>query len=175
MRARYPSSGFAVVLAILAVLLSMPATAPSALAADADSSALAGKWTYRSFHNRPEPVAGNQENALRLIFAEATFTFEITSSTALEGTIDWGSGGLDLKGTIRPAAAGAPLTVEIIGTGRANTPTADWQYDYHAHLAHQWPNGVNQVPALVGTVIRVKAHGNNPAGYVASFVAVKQP
>jgi hypothetical protein len=60
----------------------MPATAPTA---DADSSSLAGKWTYRSFHNRPEPVAGN---------------------------------------------------------------------------------GVNQVPALVGTVIRVKAHGNNPAGYV---------
>ena len=26
--------------------------------------------------------------------------------------------------------------------------------DYHGHLAHQWPNGVNQVPALVGTVIR---------------------
>ena len=153
----------------------MPATAPSALAADPDSSSLAGKWTYRSFHNRPQPVAGNPDSALRLIFAEATFTFEITSSTALKGTIDWGSGGLDLQGTIRPAAAGAPLTVEIIGTGRANTPTADWQYDYHAHLAHQWPNGVNQVSALVGTVIRVKPHGNNPAGYVASFVAVKQP
>lgn len=168
----YPSFGFAVVLATLAVLLSMPATAPTA---DADSSSLAGKWTYRSFHNRPEPVAGNQENALRLIFAEATFTFEITSSTALKGTIDWGSGGLDLEGTISPAAAGAPLTVEIIGNGRPNTPTADWRYDYHAHLAHQWPNGVNQVPALVGTVIRAKPHGASPAGYVASFVAVKQP
>ena len=50
-----------------------------------------------------------------------------------------------------------------------------WEYDYHGHLAHQWPNGVNQVPALVGTVIRAKPHGAAPAGYVASFVAVRQP
>jgi hypothetical protein len=31
------------------------------------------------------------------------------------------------------------------------------------------------VPALVGTVIRAKPHGTSPAGYVASFVAVKRP
>ena len=37
------------------------------------------------------------------------------------------------------------------------------------------PNGVNQVLALVGTVIRAKPHGGAPAGYVASFIAVKRP
>jgi hypothetical protein len=38
-----------------------------------------------------------------------------------------------------------------------------------------WPNGVEQRPALVGTVIRVVAHGpTSPAGFVASFVAVKK-
>ena len=175
MNLRHLSLVFAAVLAALAVLSSVPATAPTALAADADSSALAGKWTYRSFHNRPAPVGGDKDKALALIFAEATFTFEIISSTSLKGTIDWGSGGLDLKGTIRPAGARAPLTVEIIGTGRPGSPTADWEYDYYGHLAYQWPNGVNQVPALVGTVIRAKPHGNSPAGYVASFIAVKQP
>jgi hypothetical protein len=36
-------------------------------------------------------------------------------------------------------------------------------------------NGVNQVPALVGSVIRAEPHGSAPAGYVASFIAVKQP
>jgi hypothetical protein len=146
--------------------------------ADMDSSSLGGKWTYRSFHNRPAPVGGDKDKALALIFAEATFTFEITSPTTLKGTIDWGSGGFDLQGTIRPAGAGAPLTVEIIGTGRPGTPgtgTVGWEYDYYAHLAHQWPDGIDQVPALVGTVIRAKPHGSNPAGYVASFIAVKQP
>jgi hypothetical protein len=178
MNARHLSFGFAAVLATIAVLSSMPATAPTALAADADSSSLAGKWTYRSFFNDPAFVGDSKENAYNLIFAEATFTFEITSSTTLRGTIDWGSGGLDLQGTIRPAGAGAPLTVEIIGTGRPGAPgtgTAGWEYDYYAHLAYTWPNGVKQVPALVGTVIRAKPHGDNPAGLVASFIAVKQP
>ena len=38
-----------------------------------------------------------------------------------------------------------------------------------------WPDGVDQVPSFVGTVVRVKAHGpNSPAGYTASFIAVSQ-
>jgi hypothetical protein len=170
--------GVVAVLATVPLPPPMPTAVPTAQAADATSADLAGKWTYRSFHNRAEFVGGDQEKALKLIFAEATFTFEITSPTTLKGTIDWGSGGLDLQGTIRPAGAGAPLTVEIIGTGRPGAPgtgTAGWEYDYYAHLAYKWPNGIDQVPALVGTVIRAKPHGDRPAGYVASFVAVKQP
>jgi hypothetical protein len=65
--------------------------------------------------------------------------------------------------------------VEIVGTGRPNTGTANWEYDYHGQLAYQWPNGVDQVPAIVGNVIRAKPHNGNPAGVVASFIAVKQP
>jgi len=42
-------------------------------------------------------------------------------------------------------------------------------------LAHTWPNGIDQVPALVGSVIRAKPHNGSPAGVVASFIAVKQP
>ena len=114
--------GVAAVLAAIAVLSPTPPTAPTALAADADSSSLAGKWTYRSFFNDPAFVGDSKEKAYNLIFAEATFTFEITSPTTLKGTIDWGSGGLDLQGKIRPAGAGAPLTVEIVGTGRPGAP-----------------------------------------------------
>ena len=116
---------------------------------------LDGKWTYRSFFNDPAFVGDDKQKALDLIFAEATFTFEI-SGTDLKGIIDWGSGGLDLKGTVSSAS---PPTVQIIGTGRPGTETEGWRYDYDGALAHEWPNAVKQVPAVVGTVIRVNAHG----------------
>ncbi|MCZ4093456.1 hypothetical protein [Sinorhizobium psoraleae] len=132
-----------------------------------------GKWTYRSFHNRAVLVAGDPQQALRLIFAEAVFTFEVTDTT-LKGALDWQGGGLNLQGTIQPANAGGPISVAIIGTGRPNTDTEGWEYDYRASLAYQWPNGVDQVPALVGTVIRAKPHDGAAEGYVASFIAVKQ-
>jgi hypothetical protein len=134
---------------------------------------LAGKWTYRSFHNRPALVDGDAKEVLKLIFAEAMFTFHIKGN-ALTGGIDWDGGGLDLKGVVQPATGMAPLSVEIVGTGRPKSDTDGWQYDYRANLAYEWPNGANQVPALVGTVLRVKPHDGKPAGYVASFIAVKQ-
>jgi hypothetical protein len=65
--------------------------------------------------------------------------------------------------------------LHMAGMGRAGTPTAGWEYDYHGWLAYQWPNGKDQVPAIVGSVVRAKPHGNAPAGYVASFVAVRRP
>jgi hypothetical protein len=133
---------------------------------------LDGKWTYRSFFNDPAFVGDDKQKALDLIFAEATFTFEI-SGTDLKGIIDWGSGGLDLKGTVSSAS---PPTVQIIGMGRPGTETEGWRYDYNGALAYEWPNAVKQVPAVVGTVIRVNAHGPGaPAGDTASFIAVKQP
>jgi len=140
------------------------------------AAALAGKWTYRSFLNDPTLIGDDPktaaDNLLALLFAEAVFTFEIPTDTTLKGKIDWTGGGLDLQGTIRQGD-GVPI-VEIVGTGRPYTDTAGWEYDYHGQLAYPWPNGVNQVPAIVGNVIRAKPHGDNPAGVVASFIAVRQ-
>src|SRR5882672_7912242 len=138
------------------------------------SDDLAGKWTYRSFHNDPAMVGDDKQKALDLIFAEATFTLYV-SGDELTGIIDWGSGGLDLKGTVCAAHGRTPLTVEIVGTGRPKTQTDGWEYDYHGWLAYQWPNGVDQVPALVGNIVRAKPHNGEPAGYTASFIAVRQP
>jgi len=77
-----------------------------------------------------------------------------------------------LKGTVSTAA---PLTVQIVGMGRPGTDTEGWRYDYNGALAYEWPNAVKQVPAVVGTVIRVNAHGKGaPAGVTASFIAVKR-
>ena len=143
----------------------------------ANAQALAGKWTYRSFFNDPAQVTTDPDHAaeklLALLFAEAVFTFQIPDDATLKGAIDWDGGGLDLQGRI--SDGGGALAMEITGSGRAGTDTANWEYDYHAALAFQWPNGVNQVPAIVGTVIRAKPHNGNPAGVTASFIAVKQP
>jgi hypothetical protein len=143
------------------------------------TSPLAGKWTYRSFVNSAEQVTSDPataaEKLLGLLFAEAVFTFEIPTSTTLKGGIDWPGGGLDLQGTIQQDPSGAGPIVHIIGSGRPGTDTATWEYDYHGQLAFQWPNGVNQKPAIVGSVIRAKPHDGGPAGFVASFIAVKQP
>jgi hypothetical protein len=165
--------GLAFSLAVLAlgqILLMKPC-----LSQTADASALAGKWTYRSFHNSPALIGDDGDKALRLIFAEAEFTFTAPSANEIVGAIDWPGGGLDLTGTVQPGTATSPLILQMTGLGRAGTGTEGWQYDYHAHLAHTWPNGIGQVPALVGSVLRAKPHGAAAAGYSASFVAVKQP
>jgi hypothetical protein len=131
----------------------------------ADNSSIAGKWAYRSYLN----------TAAQPVFGAGIFTFVTPSSTTLQGTLDMGSGlVLDLQGTTRPAAENSPLTVEIVGTGRAGTATDGWEYDYHAFLAFKWPNGVDQVQSLVGSVIRAKPHNGTPAGVTASFIAVRQ-
>jgi hypothetical protein len=139
------------------------------------SADLAGSWTYRSFRNDPTPVDGDPQKALGLFFAEAEFRFEMISNTAFKGVIDWGSGGLDLSGEIRPGNADTPDAFAIVGVGRPGSQTEGWQYDYNGCVAYKWPAGIKQVPALVGTVIRAKPHNGAPAGYTASFIAVRKP
>lgn len=131
-----------------------------------------GKWTYRSYLNDPAEVGDDAAKALALIFGEGIIHLT-AKDRALTGRLDMGPGyALDLKGKTTgtdPASA----TFAISGTGIDGTATAGWRYDYHGGLAWTWPNGIKQVPALVGTVIRVNPHGPNaPAGVTASFVAV---
>jgi hypothetical protein len=150
------------------------ASQPAATAYPAEPS-LAGKWTYRSFINTPQPVDGDANKALNLIFGEGVYTFEMPTRSTVKGTLDLGGGFvLDLAGEVQPGPCDQ-LSFRINGYGRAGTPTAGWEYDYSGVIACHWPNGVNQVPALVGTVIRAKPHDGGPAGVVASFIAVRQP
>jgi hypothetical protein len=171
-------------------------SAPTAAASMASfDSSLTGKWTYRSYLNRadiivnddPEPAvrnlaamfgqgstANNAAKALGLIFGEGVMTFDPPSGTTITGNFDMGGGYvLDLKGTMQTTGAG-DIAVELFGTGRAGTPTANWEYDYKASTTPKWPNGVNQIPTLVGTVIRAKPHDGGAAGVVASFISIKQ-
>jgi hypothetical protein len=172
----------------------MSVQAAAAAQATWDNS-LAGKWTYRSYLNRadvivsddPEPAvrnlaaifgqgstANNAVKALSLVFGEGVMTFDPPSGNAISGNFDMGGGYvLDLKGTTQTLNSG-DIALEIFGTGRTGTPTANWEYDYRAFMTPKWPNGVNQIPAFVGTVIRAKPHDGGPAGVTASFVAIKQ-
>lgn len=80
---------------------------------------------------------------------------------------------MDLKGVIIPSHDGVTAHAHIVGKGRSGTPTEYYFYDYDGSLTELWPNGVNQVSAITGSVIRVKPHDEQPAGLVASFIAVK--
>jgi hypothetical protein len=147
---------------------------------------LSGSWTYRSFHNNSTDVYQIPPTAHgRLILQEAVFRLETPTSTTLQGAIEWGTGVLDLNGTVRSGVGGEPSSFEIVGTGRPGADTSDWEYRYQGHLTRHWPEGVNQRPALLGSVLRTKPHGDSPAwvshtggiatgGYVAPFIAVKK-
>jgi hypothetical protein len=172
----------------------MAAPGAAAVTSGWDSS-LPGKWTYRSYLDRadiivgddPEPAvqnlaaifgqgstANNAAKALSLVFGEGIVSFDPPSGNNVTGTFDMGNGFvLDLKGTMQTSSAG-DITVELFGTGRPSTPTANWEYDYKASTAPKWPNGVNQIPTLVGTVIRAKPHDGQPGGVVASFIEIKR-
>ena len=160
-------------------------------------TSLPGKWTYRSYLNRadilvngnPDPAvqaldpiygqgnAGTASSALKalnLVFGEGIMTFDRPSANNITGTFDMGGGFvLDLTGTIQNNAVG-DIAVELYGTGRPGTPTDNWEYDYKATTTPKWSNGIDQIPTLVGTVIRAKPHGTAKAGLVASFIAIKQ-
>jgi hypothetical protein len=140
--------------------------------------AVAGKWTYRSYLDRPDVIVNDDANsaakALSLLFGEGTMTLSTPSATKITGTFDMGGGYvLDLTGTIKVSASGQ-TAIHMTGPGRPNTPTAGWEYDYDGVLTERWPKGVGQIPAIVGSVFRAKPHGSAKAGVVASFIAVKQ-
>jgi hypothetical protein len=130
---------------------------------------LVGTWTYRSFRN----VAEHVEPLDRLLFAEATLRIDEAPFGTFAGSLDMGEAGtLTMKGS---AGYGTPFAVRFQGVGHAGVSDG-WVYDYIGYLVPAWPNGVNQVPAIVGSVIRTVDHSNGQAkaGVVASFVAVKQ-
>jgi hypothetical protein len=80
-----------------------------------------------------------------------------------------------LTGTI---TFGDPFTVRFQGVG-ATAGTIEngqpWIYDYLGFVAPAWPNGIDQTPAIVGTIVRTVAHSNRQAkaGVVASWIAVR--
>jgi hypothetical protein len=127
-----------------------------------------GSWTYRSFLSNPDIKVDFD----KLEFARADLVLEKAPFGVLRGKLVFGDDFLTLKGSL---SYGTPFTARFQGIG-ATADTKGWIYDYLGFLVPQWPNGVNQRPAIVGTVIRTVDHsdGKAKAGVVASFIAVKQ-
>jgi hypothetical protein len=72
------------------------------------------------------------------------------------------------------------MRVRFQGTGIV--AGEQWIYDYEGYLVPDWPNGVQQRAAIVGSVVRTIPHSGAvkdgqktiaPAGVVASFYAVR--
>jgi hypothetical protein len=129
---------------------------------------ISGLWHYRSFRNIKVPVTKLED----VLFGEADFVLSLDAAHAtVGGTGDFGEG-LTVA-FFGNAGLGSPMQIRLraIGTGATN---ADWVYDYVGYLIPRWPNGVDEVPAIVGSVIRAMPHsaGSAKAGYVGSFIAV---
>jgi hypothetical protein len=135
---------------------------------------LSGHWTYRSFRNDPALVGDDPDAALALIFGEGVFDFTAGDDGRFSGGLGM-AGGYALSLSGETIGGGEEGEYAIIGLGLAGTPTEGWRYDYRCRRGYDWPDGLDQRPSLVGTVVRVNAHGPGaPAGYVASFIAVAQ-
>ena len=101
-------------------------------------------------------------------------TFVSVADRNFKAVLDFGGGAaMDLFGAIVEGAGVSPAALLITGTGREGTSTDKWVYQYQGYLVPDWAEGVNQTPAIVGTVIRTIPHGSGKAGVVVSFVAVK--
>jgi len=130
-----------------------------------------GSWSYRSFINDPDLSKAFND----LEFGRGTIVIAEAPFAALAGTIGGPGWSLTLKGS---RAYGAPMQARFEGVG--DVGGAKWVYDYIAYLIPDWPDGVNQRAALVGSVIRTIPHPGGapgtiaPAGVVGSFFAVRQ-
>jgi len=155
-------------LGIFAGLCAKPLRAESA---DPSTNPIVGSWTYRSFINNPDPNVSFD----KLQFAVAQLTIDAADFGTLSGRLSFGADFLKLTGTI---TYGNPFTLRFQGVG-ATPGTIEnghpWIYDYLGFLAPAWPNGVDQRPAIVGTIVRTVPHSNGQAkaGYVASWIAVR--
>jgi Domain of unknown function (DUF4440) len=133
---------------------------------------LAGSWTYRSFINDPDPNLPFND----LEFAVADLRLDDAPFGRLSGRLSFGSDYLGLKGSV---TYGNPFTLRFQGVGATAGTIEDghpWVYDYLGFLAPAWPNGIDQRPAIVGTIVRTVAHsqGKAKAGVVASWIALRQ-
>jgi hypothetical protein len=130
-----------------------------------------GRWTYRSLLNDPKLDTGFDT----LEFGRATIQIVDAAPQLLTGTIGGTGWSLKLQGS---REYGTPMRARFQGVGTINNET--WIYDYEGWLVPHWPNGVDQRPAIVGSVIRTKEHSGgtpgsiSPAGVVASFYAVHE-
>lgn len=133
------------------------------------SDELVGRWTYRSFIPNPDIAKDFGE----LEFGRGELLIEYLTPEAFVGRLLFGDTyQFRLHGIPVP---GDPPTLRFRGVGDA-ADSEGQVYDYFACLMPTWQHGVDQRPALMGSVIRSVAHDDSksPAGAVAEFIALKR-
>src|SRR4051794_34274956 len=122
-----------------------------------------GNWSYRSYVN--DPNFATQPNDL--LFGMGTLNLAESADGKVAGSIGGTGWSLSLAGEYK---AGDPRAVRFQGTGDIGGER--WVYDYLGYLVPDWPNGIAQRAAIVGSVIRTVPHskGQATAGFVASFI-----
>lgn len=129
---------------------------------------LVGTWTYRSLINAPDLSTNFDE----LEFGRGNIDILAAPMGVFRGRI-YGTGWeLQLNGAI---SHGNPNAVRFQGRGLVNGE--QWIYDYLGFLSPPWPNGIDQRPALAGSIVRTAPHSNGsggiaPAGVAATWYAV---
>ena len=132
---------------------------------------LVGKWTYRSFVSDPNLTTAFDA----LEFGRGTITIDEAPMGVLHGTIGDTGWSLELNGSIN---YGDPSCVRFQGKGVVGGE--QWIYDYIGYVIKPWPNGIDQVPAITGSIVRTIPHSGGsagsvaPAGVVASWIEVWQ-
>jgi hypothetical protein len=129
-----------------------------------------GRWTYRSLFNDPDV----NQDFKNLEFGRGTIEIREDAMQILNGAIGGPGWSLTLQGS---REYGTPMRARFQGVG--TVAGEKWVYNYEGYLVSHWPDGVQQRPAIVGSVIRTIPHSGGapgtvaPAGVVASFYAVQ--
>lgn len=130
---------------------------------------LTGVWTYRSFHNDPSLTTPWDQ----YLFGSGYITIDDAPDGVFRGKIGDTGWSLACSGSM---SHGYPNIVRFQGKGIVGGE--EWIYDYLGFVIPAWPNGQDQVPAIVGTVVRTIPHSGSspgsvaPAGVTASWIAV---
>ncbi|MDZ4850136.1 MAG: multicopper oxidase domain-containing protein [Pirellulaceae bacterium] len=158
---------------VLATYLGITSTVGQSLEGDrktkkskVEATSFEGKWSYRSFRSDPDlSVPAND-----LLFGSGTLEITVSATGQVTGTLGGTGWQLNLLGT---ATNGSPSTIRFQGKGIIGGE--EWRYDYLGYQVPEGPNGVDQRPAIVGSIVRAIPHsgGTSTAGYVAQWIAVK--
>ncbi|MGH2666333.1 hypothetical protein [Flavobacterium sp.] len=128
-----------------------------------------GNFVYRSLLN--STFIG--EDFLKLKFGEGLMTLTQKGDGDFTGNFDMGDNYLmTLEGTIYEDGNTTGFKMRAIGVD--TSPTKGWIYDYQGIVVPDWPNGINQLLTVVGSVIRVVDHGTSKAGVTATFYMVSR-
>ncbi len=155
---------------------------------------LAGSWTYRSFVNQaavlpeldPEHIVTDDVKKWSgYLFGQGVMTFHPTVTGGLTGVFEMGTDDspLDMHLNGKIEDRDGTTWIKWNAHGLPGTPSDGWLYEYDAFYTPTWPDGSNQIDAIVGSVVRSQTHGDLAPnqtvdraalrGSTASFIMVR--